>query len=125
MSERCLLCPDSPEDGHHVTGRDRDGRYLDPKLTGRLCHSCHELVSDDEHTAATQDAVSDTFLGGLELRLSRSASFVGRVAQAVPEPFATFFGWLATHLAGWASRLRASLAALDQNAPGWRAIPGV
>jgi hypothetical protein len=123
--KRCLLCPEPPEDNHHVTGRGPDGRYLDPKLVGPLCHDCHELVEEDNTAGAPDHASTETFLGSLELRLSRTAGFVGRVAATLPDPFATLFAWLASHLARWASRLHDSLAALDQNAPQWRTIPGV
>jgi hypothetical protein len=126
MSTRCLLCPEPPEDGHHVTATDARGSYLDPEFRGGLCHSCHELAGDDINTVGTPPgASSDTFLCSLELRLARSAAFVGRVAQAAPEPLDSFLAWLATHLARWTSRLHASITALDENAPGWRAIPGV
>jgi hypothetical protein len=126
MSDRCLLCLDPPEDGHHVTATGDDGRYLDPKFTASVCHSCHELVGDDLNTIGTpRGATTDTFLGSLELRLTRTAAFVGRVAEAAPEPFATCLGWLAAHLERWASGLRTAIGALDQNAPTWRTIPGV
>src|SRR5271154_2787479 len=121
MNDRCLLCPDPSDDRHHVTGRDANGHYLDPKLTGPVCHSCHELVGEDWNTADVPDsAAADTFLGSLELRLPRTASFGGRVAEVAPDPLSTFLAWLATHLAAWANRLRGSIDALDQNAPGWR-----
>jgi hypothetical protein len=126
VTDRCLLCPAPAEDRHHLTGRGDDGRYLDPKLSGPVCHDCHELCGDDLNTiASSTPGSSDTFLGSLELALSRTGAFVGRCSQAFPEPLATLLALLAEHLVTWASRLRASLAALDQNAPGWRAIPGV
>jgi hypothetical protein len=126
MSTRCLLCPEASEDGHHVTATDTSASYLDPEFTGGLCHSCHELAGDDINTVGTPPgSSSDTFLCSLELRLARTGAFVGRVAEAAPEPLACFLVWLATHLARWASCLRTSITALDQNAPGWRAIPGV
>jgi hypothetical protein len=126
MTPPCLLCPGPSDDRHHITATDASERYLDPELTGRLCHSCHELAGDDVNTVGTPPgSSSDTFLGSLELRLTRTAAFVGRAATAAPDPLATFLRWLATHLARWARGLRTSLEALDKNVPGWRAIPGV
>ena len=124
--ERCLLCSEPPEDNHHVTGTDAGDAYLDPGLTGPLCHDCHELVGDDAHTAGMPTPeTTDTFLGSLKLRLSRTASFVGRVAECLPEPFASFFALLATHLARWAARLHDSITVLDENLPQWRGLAGV
>jgi hypothetical protein len=126
MRPRCLLCLEPSDDRHHLTGCDADGERLDPELTGRLCHSCHELAGDDMNTAGIPDRpAADTFLSSLELRLSRTASFLGRVAEATPDPLRGFLACLARHLAEWARRLRTSIGALDQNAPGWRKIPGV
>ena len=126
MIPPCLYCPEASEDRHHLTSRDARGRYLDPDLTAPLCHSCHELVGDDWHTIEVQDeSTADTFLASLEVRLTRTASFVGRLADAVPEPLHTFLSWLACHLATWAGQLGDSIRALDRGAPGWRALPGV
>jgi hypothetical protein len=109
-----------------VTATAESGIYLDPDFRGGLCHSCHEFVGEDINTVGTRPGSrGNTFLGSLELRLARAAAFVGRVAQAAPEPFAAFLASLAAHLARWATSLRTALDALDQNAPGWRAIPGV
>lgn len=35
MSEPCLFCGQPGCAGHHLTGRDEDGTYLDPDLRGR------------------------------------------------------------------------------------------
>jgi hypothetical protein len=114
------------EDGHHVTGRDAKETYVDPTFKAPLCHSCHELVGEDWNTIGVQDAsAAETFLDSLELRLTRTASFIGRVAEPGPEPFRTFLLALAVHLAAWATRLHEVIAALDQYLPAWRTTPGI
>jgi hypothetical protein len=105
MKPRCLLCEDPSEDRHHLTATDERGAYLDPELRAPLCHDHHELASDDLHTVGTPaGSRSTTFLGSLELRLTRTAAFLGRVADAAPEPFASFLALLALHLARCCTR---------------------
>ena len=122
----CLLCGAPSEDGHHVTGRDANETYLDPVFKAPLCHSCHELVGEDWNTVGVQDtAPAESFLDSLELRLTRTATFTGRVAEPAPEPLRRFLLALASHLAAWSARLHEVIAALDQYLPAWRATPGI
>jgi len=124
----CAICGEASDDLHDITGRDAAGEYLDPDLLAPLCHSDHELCgNDDWHTLGIHDADSDrsAFLDSLELRLTRLGSFMGRLAEALPEPLATLIGLIALHLARWSAGLGRSIVALDRYSPGWRAIPGV
>jgi hypothetical protein len=126
MNRRCLLCPRPAVDGHHVTATDENGSYLDPGFAVGFCHDCHELAGDDLNTigAPGSEAVG-TRLDWIEVRVTRAAACVGRVAQAAPEPFAWLLLCLARFLARVAGDLRTSIDALDENAKGWRATPGV
>jgi len=107
----CLLCGEPAEAGHHVTWRGADGSYLDPEFRAPLCHSHHEFVRDDRWTSEGTDAGrSDPFLDSLYVRLSRTASFVGRLAESSPDPIAVFLTLLARHLAAWAAELADHIA---------------
>jgi hypothetical protein len=122
----CAICGEAYDDLHDITGRDSAGGYLDPELLAPLCHSDHELCgNDDWNTLGIHDASRSTFLDSLELRLARLGSFMGRLAEALPEPLATLIGLIALHLARWRAGLGRSIVALDRYSPGWRAIPGV
>jgi hypothetical protein len=120
----CARCGAEADYGHHVTGRDDRGHYLDPKFTAPLCHSCHELVHDDWHTLGVADlVVADTELEILQLGLTRTAAFAGRLSEGLPEPLGGFISRLAAWLARCAQRLRAAIRTLDDQVPGWRTSP--
>jgi hypothetical protein len=126
MNAECPLCGRHATRRHHITGKGPDGSYLDPDALVRTCHDDHMLAHDDWNTVVPVDATADdTFLGSLERRMTRAATFVGRVAEVAPEPFRWVLAVLAALLASWAARLAGSLAVLDQYSPGWRALPGV
>lgn len=128
MNGLCPLCDGPAGKGHHVTGRGADGRYLDPESVLRTCHDDHMLLHDDWNTLGAADGAANcdhTFLGSLEVRLTRTAALAGRVAETAPPPFSFVFALVAQLLAAWASRLSNSLSALDRYSPGWRASPGV
>jgi hypothetical protein len=127
LSERSLFSDEPAERRHHVTGRgSNDGCYLDPELIAPLTHSEHELVHDDWHTLGIDEQREpQIFLDSLELRLERSACFIGRLSEEWPGPIGTFLALLAACLARLAARLSDSLDALDGYCPGWRAAPGV
>ena len=122
----CLRCGEPAEAGHHVTWRGTDGFYLDPEFRAALCHSHHEFVGEDRWTIeGTNAGRSDTSLDSLYLRLSRTAFFVGRLAESLPEPLATFLASLAKHLACWADDLSRSIGVFSEYSPEWRTFPGV
>jgi hypothetical protein len=129
MIAACIFCGEPADDDHDITARGADGRYLDPELKSPLCHSCHELCGDDLYThGLAVPGGGSTFLESLELRLARLGVFLGRLAEALPEPLAplaALIGLLALHLARWREGLHRSIAALDRYSPGWRDAPGV
>jgi hypothetical protein len=126
MSDHCLFCGEADACRHHLTGRDADGKYLDPALRGPLCPSCHPLVHEDWNTAGVRDRITPTtFLDSLQLRLRRTALFLGRLAPTIPEPFDQLLAGLAEAMAGWAAQLAIALVALDATFPTWRKTPGV
>ena len=124
--ERCLFCGAPAERDHHCTGRDALGRYLDPEFVGPTCHDDHELVHDDWHTRGVGDGRVETatFLHALELGLTRTAMFVGRLAEVTPPPLDGFLGRLAAWLAKMASGLSGSIALLDRYCPEWQSKLG-
>ena len=122
----CVRCDQPDDDAHHVTGRGADGRYLGPEFTARTCHSCHELVHDDWHTLdVVEGTAANTQLEILELGLTRTAAFVGRLADALPEPICGFMARLAAWLARCAAGLAAAIYAFDNHVPEWRTSPDV
>lgn len=126
MSNACLFCGGRDACRHHLTGRDANDRYLDPRLWGRLCDSCHPLEHEDWNTAGARDRISPpTFLDSLQMRLRRTALFLGRLAPTIPGPVGQLVAALAEATAGWAARLTTALAALDATFPTWRNTPGV
>jgi hypothetical protein len=131
MIPPCLICAQAAVAKHHLTARDHRERYLDPRLTGPLCHDHHEFVGDDEYTLADGHVVdTSTGLGRLEVRLTRLAVFLGTLADSpvlagLPVPLARFLADLARHLAAWAGELAQSIQLLDRYQPGWRTIPGI
>jgi hypothetical protein len=111
LNELCIICGAPAEAPHHVTWRGAAGAYLDPEFRAPLCHSHHEFVGEDRWTGeGTAPNRSETFLDSLELRLGRTAIFVGRVAESLPEPLATLLASLAEHLARWAAELAEYIA---------------
>jgi hypothetical protein len=125
VNEPCLCCDRGPGRRHHLTGRAADGSYLDPDLCGRLCATCHPLVHEDWNTAGVSDEISpDTFLDSLELRLRRTAIFLGRLAAETPDPLGELLAALAVALACWAVGLANAMSALDDTFPTWRTTPG-
>lgn len=126
MSNRCVVCGGPDACRHHLTGRDAGGKYLDPALRGLLCPSCHPLTHEDWNTAGVRDRISPaTFLDSLQLRLRRTALFLGRLAPTIPGPVGHLVAGLAEAMAGWATQLTIALAALDATFPTWRKTPGV
>src|SRR6516165_530675 len=124
MSETCLCCDRERGRRHHVTGRAADGSYLDPELWGRQCATCHPLIHEDWNTASVRDEISpDTFLDSLELRLRRTAIFLGRLSAQTPSPLGDFLDALAAAMACWAVGLANAMSALDDTFPTWRTTP--
>jgi hypothetical protein len=126
MSQACLLCREPDTCRHHLTGRDAGGAYLDPALQSPLCPSCHPLAHEDWNTAGVRDRITPTtLLDSLQLRLRRTALFLGRLAPTIPGPVGQLMAGLAEAMASWAGQLALALAALDATFPTWRKTPGV
>jgi hypothetical protein len=134
MTRVCPFCGGDASVGHHMTGRDRDDRYLDPRLAPSTCHDDHELIHDDWRTLGVDDRLSkkereqaraagpSTLVERVEMRLRRAAVFFSRLAAQHPE-----WPWLAATaeaLRRWADELARDIAARDQRDPGWRDEPG-
>ena len=128
MSTGCLICDARSVRAHHLTGRDADGRYLDPDLKLPCCHDHHELAHDDWRILNLQDPSekehSDaglSFVERVERRLRRAASFMARLAEAYPQ-----HAWIARTaqaLKRWADELARDIAARDRRDAGWRSDP--
>jgi hypothetical protein len=127
MSLRCAYCGVEGAMGHHVTGRDPQLQYLDPRLTIQLCHDHHQLVHDDLRAVGADDPVAKAprqlpFVERVEWRLRRLAVVLGRLATAVPD-----WGWLGSLAASakrWADELASDIRVRDARDPGWRSDPG-
>lgn len=129
MNGGCAFCGADGALGHHVTGRDVQGRYLDPRLRCPLCHDHHLLLHDDwrvlgieDPDRPTQGAAPLTVVECVERRLRRLATLVGRVADVLPAS-----GWLAQlarSLKRWADELARHTSTLDARYPEWRADQG-
>ena len=129
MTAGCLWCGAPAWRGHHPTGRDPDGRYLDPDLKFPSCHDHHELSHDDWRTLEIEDSERGRepqkrlcFIERVALRLRRLAVTVGRFAEAYPR--ATWLAAGARALKRWADELGWFISALDRHDPGWRSDPG-
>jgi hypothetical protein len=128
MTARCLTCGATECRGHHVTGRDPDGRYLDPDLRPPYCHDHHELSHDDWRTLGIQNVARGqeaapqlTLVERVELRLRRLAAAAARQAAAHPEH--QWIAALARALKRWADELARDIAARDRRDAGWRSDP--
>jgi len=121
--KRCAVCgAQVRRDGHHLTGRGPDGRYLDPSLVAELCHDDHELVHDDlRRQHIDQPLQSENVLERIERCLRRVGAFLGRVSDVTG---IAWFAALATAGIQWATDLRGVIAALDQWNLGWRGAIG-
>jgi len=89
LSLRCAYCGSEDVTGHHITGRDTQLQYLDPRLTVPLCHDHHYLAHDDLRVAGVDDPAAGTsprlpFVERVELRLRRLAVALGRLAPRSP-----------------------------------------
>jgi hypothetical protein len=122
----CLVCTCRGSLGHHPTGRDPQGVYLDPDLKLPFCHDDHELAHDDWRMLRIADparggegAVPLTLVERVELRLRRLAATTGRLAAACPGW--VWIGELARSFKRWADELALDIRARDQRDPGWRA----
>ena len=127
---RCVLCEAGDCSGHHLTGRDQNGHYLDPDLIVRHCHDHHTHAHDDWSVLGVQDPPEKTkqaaapprpLIERVELRLRRLAVFFGRFAETHPE--SVWFAALARRCKRWADELRAHITAQDGRDPDWRSDP--
>jgi hypothetical protein len=118
VREPCFSCGRPRCDGHHPTGKGRDGRYLDPYLTFAQCHDCHELTHDDWRSLKIEDAgdTSNIFTR-LAIAMHRLAAFFGRVLELHP-----YLTGLARRLSDWAEELDVVIARLDRELPTWRKV---
>ncbi len=128
MSPGCLLCGAAGCHGHHPTGRDPDGRYLDADLRLPYCHDHHELSHDDWRTLDIRDGERGqkherklAFIERVELRLRRAAATVARLAEAHPQH--KWLASLARVLKRWAGELASDIAARERRDAGWRSDP--
>jgi hypothetical protein len=122
-SDLCAICGQPADDPHHLTGRGCDGAYLDPDLTASTCHDDHELLHEDLRNEGVDKPLAQaTIVEKIVYRLTRTAVFVGRMAEAIPG-----MAWLANLARGlrrWAEDLRGFVAVLDAWNSGWRILPG-
>ena len=127
MSRRCVQCGAEQVEGHHLTGRDSQGCYLDRALTLWLCHDHHELAHDDWRTLRIQDPNPDhvecdaaplSCVERVELRLRRLATLAGRMAAMLPQW--TWLAELAKSFKRWADELARDIEARSRRDPDWR-----
>ena len=119
---RCF-CGGPWDYSHHYTGRDHEGRYLDPEFKGPACHDDHYLLHDDWHTQEIEKVLSPlTFFERVEIRLRRWAANCARMDEAMRG--GTPHGLLGMILARWADELRRGIDVLDYRYPGWREDAG-
>jgi hypothetical protein len=90
MSLGCAHCGIEGAVGHHLTGRDAQLRYLDPRLTIPLCHDLHVLVHDDLRAVGVDDpphrvTAQQPLVELVAIRLRRLATGLGRIAGMYPE----------------------------------------
>jgi hypothetical protein len=122
-AEPCAMCGEPSVDGHHLTCRGANERYLDPALVAHLCHDCHELIGDDlrQEGLAKPIACASVFEKAA-YRLECTAVFLARVAEYLG------FAWLdrlARSMRLWAAELRRGVQLLDAHLRAWRQIPGM
>jgi hypothetical protein len=127
MSVRCAYCDAEGAMRHHLTGRDPQLRYLDPRLTLPLCHDHHQLIHDDLRVVGVDDPATGTsrrlpFVERVEWRLRRLAVALGRLARALPDW--RWLGTLAASAKRWADELAWDIRVRDTRDPGWRDDPG-
>jgi len=75
---------------HHLTGRGRNGPYLDPDLKVPLCHRHHVLVHHDLRQQDVDTPPTDvlwTPMAATAYRLSRLAPFYARWADYADHEF--------------------------------------
>ncbi len=132
MTSEVCWCGAAGVELHHPTARvgGDDSPYLDPEFRVAACHDDHALVSDDQLRMRALEPDLDradvTVLDRLEVRLRRSAAFVGRVGGAIPlAALVMMITGLAVHLERWANELASAIGALDRAVPGWRTLPGI
>jgi hypothetical protein len=107
--------------GHHNTGRDDKGKYLDPEFTTRTCHDHHYFLHDDLYTLGLDDEhneVAMTFLDRVELRLRRAAVVFARLAEVTG--LGSLAGVMAVVFTRWADELATFRRHLDARDPKWR-----
>lgn len=120
MRGTCFSCGRPGCDGHHPTGRDRSGRYLDPHLTFAQCHDCHELTHDDWRSFHIEHATdTSNILSRLAIALHRLAAFVGRALE--PHPY---LAGLAQWFEHQAAELDGLITRFDRELPTWRKVVG-
>jgi hypothetical protein len=114
----CVWCDEAAVDGHHLTGRGPDRRYLNPDLVASMCHDDHELAHEDLRNAGVDTPPRGAWssLRGVEFCLERAALFLARLAQQSQQ---NVWGRLADAMRRWAEDLRAHRHWLDQALPGW------
>jgi hypothetical protein len=119
MKGRCAFCGRPPDRLHHPTGRNHEGRYLDPLLVLPAEHDCHEFVHDDwRHERLDKLQKSRTSVEYIAIRLRRLAMNLGRIDQHLEG--GTFWGLLAEAFHRWADELDDHVRRLDRRDPAWR-----
>lgn len=81
----CAICGRPARELHHPTGRDAEGRYLDPRWTVPVCLSCHR-----QDMPLWRDFGLDVLTDPVIARLGRNTFFLGRLTLSGrgldPEP---------------------------------------
>ena len=103
---------------HHLTGRDDQGRYLDPESSLPLCKDHHPLAHDHWKTLDLEVATRRlTTFERIEIGMRRCAATLMVLDGGTGT---TVFGVLAALLVKWANQLAAGTRRLDERDPTWR-----
>src|SRR5437016_6562248 len=114
----CVFCGAPSVAGHHPTGRDSDGRYLDPDFKVPACHDDHYLTHDDWYAFGLDNSAGlRTSIEIMEMAMRRLGVLCARLTPQ-GEVFAGLARWFARN----ADLLRELIDTFDQRCPGWRAV---
>lgn len=124
MNKPCAFCGGPADRLHHPTGRDHEGRYLDPMLVFPADHDCHEFVHDDWRQENVDKLdVALTPVEYIAIGLHRLAMNLGRVDDAIRG--GTFWALLGSAAERWATVIDDHVRYLDERSPAWRDEQGL
>ncbi len=118
----CEACGEEPCQGHHWTGKDHQGRYLDPLFAVPLCKDHHPLVHDQWKTLDLETVARPLpWFERIEERLRRWAATL-MVLDGGSR--GSLFALTARVLVSWADELAKGTRRLDEGYPTWREDQG-